>query len=79
MFKNKYSNGHPAETVTLTPSYSGYSGGQHHFKTDDRGVVKLTWDSNDIKCPYIKGNNYEVSYSKRKSYTITLTQKNKYH
>ena len=74
----KYSNGDPAESVTVTAAYSGYSGGQHDFKTNDRGVVTLTWDSNEIKCLFIKGNKYEVNYSDGKSYTLTLKQKNKY-
>ncbi len=73
----KYSNGDPAEYVTVTASYSGV-GGQHDFKTNDEGVVKLTWEYNDIKCLYIKGDKYEVDYRDGKSYTLTLKKKNKY-
>ena len=74
----KYQNGDPAESITVTASYSGIAGGQHDFKTNSSGVVTLTWDSNEIKALYIKGNKYEVSYSNGKSYTLTLKQKNKY-
>lgn len=74
----KYQNDDPAESVTVTASYSGATGGQHDFKTNDKGVVNLTWDGNDIKALYIKGNKYEVSYSDGKSYTLKLKQNNKY-
>ena len=74
----KYQNGDPAESVTVTASYSGIAGGQHDFETNSSGVVTLTWDMHDIKALYIKGNKYEVSYSDGKSYTLTLKQKNKY-
>ena len=72
----KYQNGDPAESITVTASYS--SGGQHDFKTNGSGVVTLTRDMHDIKALYIKGNKYEVSYRDGGSYTLTLKQKNKY-
>lgn len=72
----KYQNGDPAESITVTASYS--SGGQHDFKTNSSGVVTLTWESSYIKALYIKGNKYEVDYSDGKSYTLTLKQNNKY-
>ena len=72
----KYSNGDPAESVTVTASYS--IGGQHDFKTNDDGVVRLTWEYHDIKYLYIKGDKYEVDYRDGKSYTLTLKKKNKY-
>ena len=74
----KYQDGDPAESVTVTASYAGLTGGQHDFTTNSNGVVTLTWDGNEIKALYIKGNKYEVSYSNGKSYTLTLKQKNKY-
>lgn len=74
----KYSNGDPAESVTVTASYSGIGGGQHDFKTNDDGVVRLTWEYHDIKYLYIKGDKYEVDYRDGKSYTLTLKKKNKY-
>lgn len=74
----KYSNGDPAESVTVTASYGGIAGGQHDFRTNDDGVVVLTWEYNEIKYLYIKGNKYEVNYSDGRSYTLTLKQKNKY-
>lgn len=74
----KYQNGEAAESVTVTASYAGLSGGQHDFKTNSNGVVTLTWDGNEIKALYIKGNKYEVSYSDGKSYTLKLQQNNKY-
>ncbi len=73
----KYGNGDPADRVTVTASYHGI-GGQHDFKTDDNGVVILTWHVNDIKCLYIKGDKYEVDYRDGKSYTLTLKKNNKY-
>ena len=74
----KYSNGDPADYVTVTASYSGIGGGQHDFKTNSDGVVTLTWEYNDIKCLYIKGDKYEVDYRDGKSYTLILKKKNKY-
>ena len=74
----KYSNGDPAESVTVTASYDGVGGGQHDFKTNDDGVVTLTWEYHEIKHLYIKGDKYEVDYSDGKSYTLTLKKKNKY-
>lgn len=73
----RYSNGDPAEYVTVTASYGGV-GGQHDFKTDGYGTVTLTWEYSDIRCLYIKGDKYEVDYSDGKSYTLTLKKKNKY-
>ena len=74
----KYQNGDPAESITVTASYAGITGGQHDFKTNSSGVVTLTWDMHEIKALYIKGNKYEVDYRDGKSYTLTLKQKNKY-
>jgi len=74
----KYQNGDPAESVTVTANYAGLTGGQHDFKTNSSGVVTLTWEGNEIKALYIKGNKYEVSYSDGKSYTLKLKQNNKY-
>lgn len=71
----KYQNGDPADYVTVT---AGYSSGQHDFKTDSKGVVKLTWEIHSIKCLYIKGDKYEVDYSDGKSYSLTLKKKHKY-
>ena len=71
----KYGNGDPADYVTVTTSSSH---GQHDFKTNDKGVVTLTWEYAEIKCLYIKGNKYEVNYEEGKSYTLTLKQNNKY-
>jgi len=71
----KYQNGDPADYVTVT---AGYSSGQHDFKTDGKGVVKLTWEIHSIKCLYIKGDKYEVDYSDGKSYSLTLKKKHKY-
>ena len=71
----KYGNGDPADYVTVT---AGYSLGQHDFKTNDKGVVTLTWEYERIKCLFIKGNKYEVNYEEGKSYTLTLKQNNKY-
>jgi hypothetical protein len=73
----KYSNGDPADYVTVTASYGGV-GGQHDFKTNGDGVVTLTWEYNEIKHLYIKGDKYPVDYSDGKSYTLTLKKKNKY-
>lgn len=73
----KYANGDPAESVTVTASYGGI-GGQHDFKTNDEGVVKLTWEGSDIKYLYIKGDKYEVDYRDGKSYTLILKKKHKY-
>ena len=61
----KYSNGDPADYVTVTASYGGV-GGQHD------------WEYNEIKHLYIKGDKYPVDYSDGKSYTLTLKKKNKY-
>lgn len=72
----KYSNGDFADYVTVTASYS--DGGQHDFKTNSDGIVILTWEYNDIKKLYIKGDKYEVDYRDGKSYTLTLKKKNKY-
>ena len=72
----KYGNGDIADGVTVTASY--YSSGQHDFKTNDDGVVTLTWEYSDIKCLYIKGDKYEVDYRDGKSYTLTLKKNNKY-
>lgn len=72
----KYQNGDPADYVTVTAGYS--AGGQHDFKTDGKGVVKLTWEIHSIKCLYIKGDKYEVDYSDGKSYSLTLKKKHKY-
>lgn len=74
----KYGNGDPADCVTVTASYAGIAGGQHDFKTDDNGVVVLTWDMHEIKALYIKGDKYEVDYSDGKRYTLTLNKKHKY-
>ena len=73
----KYGNGDPADYVTVTASYHGI-GGQHDFKTNGDGEVTLTWEYNDIKCLYIKGDKYEVDYSDGKSYTLILKKNNKY-
>ena len=73
----KYGNGDPADGVKVTASYKGI-GGQHDFKTNDEGVVTLTWETNDIKCLYIKGDKYEVDYRDGESYSLTLKKKNKY-
>ena len=71
-----YGNGDIADGVTVTASYG--SGGQHDFKTNDDGVVTLTWEYSDIKYLYIKGDKYEVDYRDGKSYTLTLKKNNKY-
>ena len=73
----KYGNGDPADYVTVTASYGGV-GGQHDFKTDGDGVVRLTWEYDDIKCLYIKGDKYDVDYRDGKSYSLTLKKKHKY-
>ena len=74
----KYSNGDVADNVTVTASYGGVAGGQHDFKTNSDGVVTLTWEYNEIKYLYIKGDKYPVDYSDGKSYSLTLKKKNKY-
>ena len=74
----KYGNGDPADYVTVTAWYAGISGGHHDFKTNADGVVKLEWWYHEIKCLYIKGNKYEVSYRDGGSYSLTLKQNNKY-
>ena len=74
----KYSNGDLADNVTVSAFYKGFGGGYHDFKTDDYGVVKLTWEYHDIEYLYVKGDKYEVDYSDGKSYTLTLKKKNKY-
>ena len=74
----KYSNGDPADYVTVSAFYSGLGGGSHDFKTNDDGVVTLTWEYHEITHLYIKGNKYEVSYSDGGSYSLTLKQKHKY-
>ena len=74
----KYGNGDPADRVTVTAFYGGITGGHHDFKTDDKGVVKLTWDLHEIKCLYVKSDKYEVDYRDGKSYTLTLKKKDKY-
>lgn len=73
-----YSNGDPADYVTVTAGYSGIGGGMHDFKTDGSGVVTLKWWSHEISHLYIKGDKYEVDYSNGKSYTLTLKKKHKY-
>ena len=73
----KYKNGDPADYVTVTAWYKGFSGGYHDFKTDKYGSVKLTWEYNDIEYLHIKGDKYTVNYSDGKNYTLTL-KKNKY-
>lgn len=74
----KYANGDPADGVTVTAFYGGIGGGQHDFKTNDDGVVTLTWEYHEIKYLYVKGDKYEVDYSDGKSYSLTLKKKNKY-
>lgn len=72
----KYANGDLAESVTVTAYYK--RGTYHDFKTDDNGVVRLTWDDSYITHLYVKGDKYEVYYSDGKSYTLTLKKKHKY-
>ena len=72
----KYANGDLAESVTVTAYYK--RGTYHDFKTDDNGVVRLTWDDSYITHLYVKGDKYEVDYSDGKSYTLTLKKKHKY-
>ncbi|MCR5193418.1 MAG: hypothetical protein K6D59_08945 [Bacteroidales bacterium] len=72
----KYANGDLADNVTVTAYYK--RGTYHDFKTDDYGVVKLTWDDSYITYLYVKGDKYEVDYSDGKSYTLTLKKKHKY-
>ncbi|MBR4918168.1 MAG: hypothetical protein IKZ52_03005 [Bacteroidales bacterium] len=74
----KYSNGDLADNVTVSAYYKGFGGGYHDFKTNDNGVVTLTWDAHDIEYLLVKGDKYEVDYSDGKSYTLTLKKKHKY-
>jgi hypothetical protein len=74
----KYANGDLADNVTVSAFYKGFGGGYHDFKTDDYGVVRLTWEYHDIEYLYVKGDKYEVDYSDGKSYTLTLKKKHKY-
>lgn len=72
----KYANGDLADNVTVSAYYK--RGTYHDFKTDDYGVVTLTWDDSYITHLYVKGDKYEVDYSDGKSYTLTLKKKHKY-
>ena len=52
----KYLNGNPADYVIVSAFYSDLGGGSHDFKTNDDGVVTLTWEYHEISYLYIKGN-----------------------
>lgn len=56
--KIKCGCGDPASNIDVRAFYGGI-GGQHDFKTDDNGVVTLTWEYSDIEWLYIKGDKYE--------------------
>ena len=72
----KYANGDLADNVTVSVWMK--NGTYHDYKTDDNGVVKITWEYSYITHLYVKGDKYEVDYSDGKSYTLILKKKHKY-
>ena len=72
----KYANGDLADNVTVSVWLK--NGTYHDYKTDDYGVVKITWEYSYITHLYVKDDKYEVDYSDGKSYTLTLKKKHKY-
>ena len=73
--RGNYGQTWPLEHCTVAGKVSGFIGGMTgDFKTDDRGIAKVTWgNNNDLDCLFIKGNRYEGPFESGRAYTIVVS------